>query len=321
MSKKTILAALVAVLVLAIGMPLDAEAGWRDARKFSTLYVFGDSLSDPGNAFAVTGAVATGDEPIPSAPYDVNGHRFTNGPTWVEILARQALLLRGALPALKYPSAGNYAFGGARAGSDSPALDLPEQVGLFLSNNDFRAPSGALYVIQFGGNDINAVLTANPPLSPLAAQGAIANAVGAIKANIGVLKAHGARKFLVANAPNLGRVPVVRAAGAEAPAEQLSALFNGLLDLALAELAADGTEIYRVNLFDFLEASSEYPQGLGFAGDPNPFTAPCLPVFVPELGVCTDADQRFYWDGIHPTRAAHRIAGNIAYNVLGLAGD
>ena len=318
MSNKTILATLVALLVLAIGLPLDAEAGWPHVRKFSSMYVFGDSLSDPGNAFAATGAVATGTEPIPSAPYDVNGHRFTNGPTWVEVLARQSLLLRGALPALKYPTAGNYAFGGARAGSDSAALDLPEQVGLFLSNNNNSAPADALYVIQFGGNDINAVLQVTPPLSPLEAQVAI---VSAIKANIEALKARGARKFLVADAPNLGRVPVVRAAGAEGPAEQLSALFNGLLDIALADIALDGTEIYRVNLFDFLEAASEYPQGLGFVGDPNPLTAPCLPVFLPEAAVCTDVDQRFYWDGIHPTRAAHRVAGNIAYNVLGLAED
>ncbi len=318
MKPKFFVSVLVAALILLGALPQHAAAGWQDSRKFSTMYVFGDSLSDPGNAFAVTGAVATGTEPIPSAPYDVNGHRFTNGPTWVEVLAHQAFLLRGALPALKYPRAGNYAFGGARAGTDSPALDLPEQVGLFLSNNDGVAPTGALYVIQFGGNDINQALTAG---SPAEAQQAVANAVAAIKQNILVLKSRGARKFLVANAPNLGRVPVVRAAGADVPAEQLSLLFNALLDVAMAELATGDVQIYRINLFDFLDAASEYPQAFGFAGDPNPLTAPCLPVFIPSLGVCQDPDQRFYWDGLHPTRAAHRIAGNIAFNLLGLAGD
>jgi outer membrane lipase/esterase len=318
MKLKSFVAVLVAATILIGAFPQDAAAGWQDSRKFTSMYVFGDSLSDPGNAYAVTGAVATGTEPIPSAPYDVNGNRFTNGPTWVEVLARQAFLLRGALPALKYPTAGNYAFGGARAGSDSPALDLPEQIGLFLTNNDGVAPDGALYVIQFGGNDVNQALTA---ATPAEAQTAVLNAVTAIKQNILLLKSRGARQFLVANAPNLGRVPVVRAIGAEVPAEQLSLLFNGLLDAAMAELAAGDVEIYRINLFAFLDAASEYPQGLGFAGDPNPLTAPCLPVFIPTLGVCEDPDQRFYWDGLHPTRAAHRIAGNIAYNVLGLAGD
>ena len=318
MKRKSFVSVFLAALVLLGTLPQPAAAEWKDSRKFTGRYVFGDSLSDPGNAFAVTGAVATGTEPIPSAPYDVNGHRFTNGPTWVEVLARQARLLRGALPALRYPWAGNYAFGGARAGTDSPALDLPEQIGLFLSNNDGVAPEDALYVIQFGGNDINQALTAG---SPADAQAAIVNAVAAVKQNILTLKARGARKFLVANAPNLGRVPVVRAVGADIPAEQLSLLFNGLLDGAMAELATGDVEIYRINLFAFLDAASEYPQGLGFAGDPNPLTAPCLPVFIPELGVCQDPDQRLFWDGLHPTRAAHRIAGNVAYNILGLAGD
>jgi phospholipase/lecithinase/hemolysin len=32
--------------------------------------------------------------------------------------------------------------------------------------------------------------------------------------------------------------------------------------------------------------------------------------------VCTDPDQHLFWDGIHPTRAAHRLVGNIAVNLL-----
>jgi hypothetical protein len=59
--------------------------------------VFGDSLSDPGNAFALNGGqiVAPPDygmttlleliQLVPEAPYAL--HRFSNGPTWIEILA------------------------------------------------------------------------------------------------------------------------------------------------------------------------------------------------------------------------------------------
>jgi len=47
----------------------------------------------------------------------------------------------------------------------------------------------------------------------------------------------GARKLLVANAPNLGKVPVVAALGAQAPAEQLSDAYNMALDGLLAQLA------------------------------------------------------------------------------------
>ncbi len=318
MNTKSLLAVIVAVLLILLLAPVDADAGWRGDRKFSTMYVFGDSLSDPGNAFAVTGATAPGGEPVPSAPYDVNGHRFTNGPTWVEVLAREALLLRGALPALKYPRAGNYAFGGARAGSDTPGLDLNEQVGLFLTNNGFVAPSRALYVIEFGGNDVNAALTAG---SPAEAQTRIVEAVEAIKQQILLLKTHGARSFLVANVPNLAEAPVVRALGAEEPALGLTMLFNGLLDAAIAEIDDEELVFYRIDFFNYLNAATVFPTGNGFEETPNPLTAPCLPVFVPPVGVCDNPDQRLFWDGIHPTRAAHRVVGNIAYNVLGIAGD
>lgn len=321
MKSNTLMATIVTALLILLLAPVDADAGWRGDRKFSTMYVFGDSLSDPGNAFAATGATAPGGEPIPSAPYDVNGHRFTNGPTWVEVLAREALLLRGALPALKYPRAGNYAFGGARAGSDTPGLDLNEQVGLFLTNNGFVAPSDALYVIEFGGNDVNAALSASPPLSPLEAQARIAEAVNAIKQHILLLKAHGARNFLIANVPNLAEAPVVRALGADEPALALTMLFNGLLEAAIAEIDDEELEIYRIDFFNYLNAATVFPTGNGFEEAPNPLTAPCLPVFVPPLGVCDNPDQRLFWDGIHPTRAAHRVVGNIAYNVLGIAGE
>ncbi len=46
---------------------------------------------------------------------------------------------------------------------------------------------------------------------------------------------------------------------------------------------------------------------------------PCLEVFpLPGTGVCSDADQRLFWDGLHPTTAAHRVVGSIAINALGL---
>ena len=45
--------------------------------------VFGDSLSDPGNVFALTGDVSnTPYDIIPSAPYAVGGLHFSNGKIW-----------------------------------------------------------------------------------------------------------------------------------------------------------------------------------------------------------------------------------------------
>ena len=67
-------------------------------RPFDGIVVFGDSLSDPGNAFALTGENLTppsygmsGVELltlIPDAPYAKGGNHFSNGPTWIEDLGR-----------------------------------------------------------------------------------------------------------------------------------------------------------------------------------------------------------------------------------------
>ena len=58
----------------------------------SAIVVFGTSLSDSGNAFALRGANTPPDylvNPllIPDAPYARGGPHFTNGATWVEQLA------------------------------------------------------------------------------------------------------------------------------------------------------------------------------------------------------------------------------------------
>jgi len=88
-------------------------------RPFTALFVFGDSLSDSGNAFVLLGGGMADEpyDPIPSAPYDTK--RFTNGRTWVEFLADELRLPLGGLPALKSPFFGNYAVGGARAAMPS----------------------------------------------------------------------------------------------------------------------------------------------------------------------------------------------------------
>ena len=62
-----------------------ASAGER--RRYSSLVVFGTSLSDSGNAFALRGGTNTPPDYnlnpllIPSAPYMRGGHHFSNGPT------------------------------------------------------------------------------------------------------------------------------------------------------------------------------------------------------------------------------------------------
>lgn len=83
---------------------------------YSGLYVFGDSLSDPGNVALAIGAdagqVITGNSYIPSRPYGSN--QFTNGDVWAKTFA--GLIGLGPFGSSFQQGGGNFAFGGAPAG-------------------------------------------------------------------------------------------------------------------------------------------------------------------------------------------------------------
>src|SRR6187200_3707699 len=94
--------------VLAAAVPtLSAQ---QDA-PYSGIVVFGQSLSDPGNAFALRGGTNTPPDYlldpllVPGAPYARGGHHFSNGATWVEQFARSLGLAGSVRPAYQSTSA------------------------------------------------------------------------------------------------------------------------------------------------------------------------------------------------------------------------
>ena len=124
--------------------------------------VFGDSLSDPGNAFILIRdlEVPPFSDLIPSAPYARGAFHFSNGPTWIEQLSLIDHAVPSAGPALLLPVVlSNYAVGGARARTVG-AFDLPVQVGQFLKDFQGQAPADATYIVFIGGDDIRDALDA-----------------------------------------------------------------------------------------------------------------------------------------------------------------
>lgn len=101
------------------------------APDFNKIVVFGTSLSDSGNFFAETHIVNTAPGYdvnsflVPNSAYAIGGHHLSNGPTWIEQLAKPLGMKASVLPAsrAKNPNAMNYATAGTRA-FISP--DLPE---------------------------------------------------------------------------------------------------------------------------------------------------------------------------------------------------
>jgi phospholipase/lecithinase/hemolysin len=294
-------------------------------RPFDGIVVFGDSLSDPGNAFALTGrnlappsyGMDTPEELltlVPDAPYAKGGNHFSNGPTWIEDLGKAIGLGASVGPAFApgHPNATNYAVGGARARAVPGSFHLSVQVNAFLSDFPRGAPADTLFVVALGGNDVrDALQLGNPAV--------IADAVGSIANHIGILYGTGARKFLVWNAPNIAVTPAVRAVAAVNPgvpvlaiATQLSAGFRDGLDLALGKLAAlPGIEIVRFDAFTEINNIVANPAKFGL----NDATTACITPNVPPFQ-CRQPDRHLFWDGIHPTRAGHAIAAVLVGKTL-----
>jgi phospholipase/lecithinase/hemolysin len=205
-------------LLLALVLGLLVNPAWASGdRPVKGLVIFGDSLSDPGNAFVLTGEVSVRPfKLIPDAPYLIGGLHLSNGKTWVEQLAADLDLPRDARPAFLAPGFfSNYAVGAARARGNGP-IDLTSQVAVFLSVTRHERPDHRLYVLWVGGNDVRDAFAAlTEGASPARARGIIRVAVTAITDNMAALVEAGARRFLVLNAPNIGLVPAVTLFGPE----------------------------------------------------------------------------------------------------------
>jgi phospholipase/lecithinase/hemolysin len=291
---------------------------------FGRIVVFGTSLSDPGNAFALTGEVTkppydTLDQfLVPDAPYARGGHHFSNGATWIEQFARSLGLAQSVRPAFQKldASATNYAVGSARARDDGVNFNLSAQVDTFLFDFGGVAPSDALYVVEIGATDVRDALIALSQGFDAAV--IITAALIAIGDNIGRLYAAGARTFLVANLPNFGLLPATRildniSPGAAQVAQLLSQTFNSGLDTLLGSLAnLPSIEIAQLDVYQKVNELLMNPE----AFDLSEVAAPCLTPNLPPF-TCRKPDSFLFWDGIHPTKAVHGIFAQEAAHVLG----
>ena len=301
---------------------------------YSGVVVFGTSLSDSGNAFALRGGTNTPPDYelnpllIPSVPYARGGHHFTNGQTWVEQFARALRLAGSTQPAYRSESstATNYAVGGARAcDTMSPnSVDLAEQVEAYLTAAGGAASSNALFVVEMGANDVrDAIVIA---LGVLQRGGSLNQAVQtalptlqcaqqAIQTQITLLSQAGAANFLVWTVPDPGLTPAIRSLGPGAMqvAAYLTTTFNNqmLLPTVQGLEPALGIDIAILDAFTLLHQMNAAPANFGLTNT----TAACvMPNDEPYF--CQAADEYLFWDGIHPTRAAHAIVAQEAARVL-----
>ena len=279
---------------------------------YSGIVVFGTSLSDPGNAFALQNVTNTPPsysiDPVllvPGAPYSRGGHHFSNGPTWVEQLARSLGLAPSVQPAFRgsSPRATNYAVGGARARDAGTGVNLADQVDAFLRDTGGVATADALYVIEMGGNDIRDALAAFAQGHNGAAM--IPEAVVSIALNMQRLYDAGARHFLVWSVPDIGLTPTARVLGpvAAATASALSVAFNTALLGAVQSLSnLPGMAVDLFDAYALIHSIQADPSRFGLT---DTVTACVTPGVAPFF--CQSPDEFLFWDGIHPTGAVHDI--------------
>ncbi len=289
------------------------------AKVFSQLVVFGDSLSDTGNAHIGALALGLGD-PTPASVGYYNG-RFSNGPEYIDYL-HQALVggpsypVAPALFGLPGPHGTNYAVGGARAVTNAdPSLDLPAQVGIFASQpGSLPLDPNALYVINFGSNDVRAQIqmTADAPST--------ADAISNILGLAGNLYLGGAHHVLLYNVGDLGSEPVFSSVGAAVAARNASVAFDAALASAIPGLAATGTYTLAAGVtFTFVDTLAF---GDALRADPAKFglpstldyTTPCFAV----PSALPSCSGYAFADAIHPTSALHQALAEETLDALGV---
>ena len=311
---------------------------------FSSIVVFGTSVSDPGNAYALLAHPITGmnlegnisqntppydrlDESlIPSAPYAKGGHHFSNGATWIEQYAQGRGYAASVAAAFQShsPKARNYAVGGARATNYPDRVNLPQQVQAYLNDIGSLPAADALHVIEIGNNDIRDAVVAyftvyqathDPAQATAAANAIVSSALNSIASNMQTLYTLGARKFLVLNAARIDTLPAVTAMGAEvsAVAANLTIVFNQeLASTVVASLS--GLPGIHIAYMDVAAQMSSIFQASGNYGLSN-ITNPCITPNIAPF-TCQQPDSYFFWDGIHPTKAVHTILSQRAADVL-----
>ncbi len=271
-----------AALVAAINLPVSAHA-------YSAMYVFGDSLSDSGNIGSLLG--------LPIAPYD-NGY-FSNGPVWVQYLAGNLGL---PMTTPSFTGGNNYAWGGARTGGGGFPDSLLTQRDNYLADSGGFADPDALYVVWGGGNDVRDGDATGPTN--------IADIIAS-------LAAAGATNFLVPNLPDIGLTP--ESLAGEAPGgdaafiSAVSLAHNTALAIEMAALrdADSSLNIVEFDVFSIFNMMLGDPAAFGFTNVSDACYEGLLGTGGPGA-VCANPDEYVFWDGIHPTSAAHALLGDMA---------
>ena len=275
-------------------------AGIAQAQSYNRVISFGDSLTDNGNLFALTGN--------PPFPYN---KRFTNGFTFAEYLAGTPVLGGPSTQSgflTTGPGSVNYAFGGARndngPNSNGPIPSTIAQIGAFSAFGGTYGPND-LVTYWAGANNL---FQATIPGATLASIQTAAVAAGTQSGlQVSGIAAAGGKTILIMDLPNFGSLPAYTLQGplGVAAGSFASSTFNVAQNVAVQAAAAANptTNFIQVDAANAVASVLANPAAFGFTN----VTAGC--VQTPSCVGATFAAQNqfFFWDAVHPTDAGHRL--------------
>jgi phospholipase/lecithinase/hemolysin len=298
--------AVIGFIILSVSLPLKASAA-----TFSKLFVFGDSLSDPGNVFNATKALGDPTRVLPPSPPYFNG-RFSNGPVWAEYFGNELGLSPAPVTAFLGGQSAqdgiNFAFGGSTTGKNNAIEpDVPTgiltQVDSFTQIFNQKADPNALYAVWGGGNDYLFGNNVDPTVP-------IANLTSAVKSLADV----GAKNIMVFNLPDLGQLPSTSidpttSGGLSA----LTGLHNSALSATLEGFQQSGLNIIPVDVDSIVKEIKANPGKFGFLDA----TSSCLvgdfnAIATGTATLCDNPDDFAFFDGIHPSTRVHNIIAQAA---------
>lgn len=282
------------------------------AGTINKIIVFGDSLSDNGNIYALTNYA------IPKNPPYFQG-RFSNGPVWIESLARSM----GFNVEIK-DQFSVYAYAGAW-GTDNPPSEEMALVNLAWEVSEYlgtEASQGihpqSLIVLWIGSNDyLSGRYDADPEKSTSATVSSIQNSMEA-------LIQYGAKHFLIVNLPDLGTTPKAYAQGAQFAARLslLSRTHNQKLAAMLAKerILHPDVQILGFDLIPHFNDLLAHPEKYHlinlkdacYDGDYGSLDSSENKSYQ----LCNNPNEYIYWDHVHPSKTIHDNLANIILGFL-----
>lgn len=223
-------------------------------KRFDTMVIFGDSISDTGNLYHFMW------NKFPISPPYYQG-RFSNGPLWIE------QLYSSYYPQDYVDGFQNYAVGGAGA-VFSYKQNLPFTLGIevkdYLYWNTYGKKDTTLYTIWIGANNY-----LNGPTNIEQITDSVVNAIGDAAES---LIYHGGNKFFIPNLPDLSRTPQVVKARLQPLVAELITIHNRKLAAKVEHLQRkypDATFVH-FDAYSFFNGALEHAQDYGISNTTEP---------------------------------------------------